>query len=80
MKIVQCSLEHGTTSQIAWLDWRKDLKVGCYVTLKDSEDPLMLWKVISMGKVLDEKSMSMQKRSESWFANDHRRPIPSRSR
>lgn len=56
MKVVQCKLVQEGKELVCWLDVRPNLKEGVSVTLKDSEDPKALWKVISIGNTILEKS------------------------
>ncbi len=50
---VQCSLESGDSRMVVLLPQRNDIKVGNFVTLKDSEDPELRWKIISVGQPLN---------------------------
>jgi hypothetical protein len=53
--LVQCNLQHrlnggGYARMVANLPYREDLKVGVYVTLKDSENPKQWWQVCYVGQ------------------------------
>jgi hypothetical protein len=43
MILVQCKLSHDNTSMVAWIEKRKNVKEGNFVTLK--EDKSTLWKI-----------------------------------
>lgn len=72
MKIAQCTIINGNSSQVAWLDKVDQLRVGCRVTLKDSPEPERLWTVNSIGKADDSKEVTVGigKRSQTWFNTD----------
>lgn len=49
--ILQSEYELGTSEQTVWVDDRPDLKLGVYITLKNSEDPERLWKVTNISEM-----------------------------
>lgn len=68
MKVVQCILINGNSTLQCWLENRSNLKVGNRVTLKDSDDPALLWEVVSVGTVIKEKKEL--KRPGAFFDSD----------
>lgn len=49
----QCVLKSKNSRMTTWLDDRKDLKEGVWVTLSTSEDQERRWQVISMGEKMN---------------------------
>lgn len=45
---VQARLKSGVRHLTAWVD--RDVKVGQYVTLRDSDNPLRMWEVLSVSE------------------------------
>lgn len=54
-KLVQVELHSklakkvGYKVMMSWVENRPDLKIGCRITLKDTEEPERLWTVMSIG-------------------------------
>lgn len=67
----QCNLKSEEATLITWLSNEKKFKVGDFVTLKDSDEPKRIWKVLSKGKAHPRSDI---KRSNLGAINDlHRR-------
>lgn len=66
----QYNLEHGNEHLTAWLD-AIDLRVGTKVTLRDSENPTIFWKVVGIGDtVLPKDEIKGAHDSKKWHGND----------
>ncbi len=50
---VQCTLECGDSRMVVLLPDQNGVKVGNFVTLKDSENPELKWKITSVGQPLN---------------------------
>lgn len=71
----QCNLLSGTYAMVAWLEADK-VKLGMYVTLKDSEEPNLWWKIQSIGDTsLAKTDIKGAHNSEAWHRNDYRRKL-----
>ncbi len=69
MKIIQTILTSDNARQVAWIDNDPRVRIGCQVTLKDSDEPARLWKVTAMGAIADKDDIA-GKRSGTWFNTD----------
>lgn len=65
----QCKIISDNQTMITYLDDRKDLKIGCIVTLKDVNDLDRKWKVISMSDAVLRESIT-SKRPHEIFKKD----------
>lgn len=48
--MVQLSLDSGDRQLVTWVAADKRLKVGSQITLKDYDDPKLLWSILSVGE------------------------------
>jgi hypothetical protein len=67
MKLVQCKLQSENTYTTAWLE--NKVKIGNLVTLKDTDEPQRLWKVLSVSKPIDSNESTIKTRSKDVFGS-----------
>ena len=70
MKLVQCVLQSDKTKIITYLESEKHIVIGNLVTLKDSETPDRLWKVLSKGIPREFKDIKGGKTSKKFYRHD----------
>lgn len=54
MKVIQARLQQNNAYLTTWIDYRKDLKIGCFITLKGEKG---LWEVIELYHVKEKDTI-----------------------
>lgn len=69
-QLAWCNLVAGNAHLDAYLDYSPKLRPGVKVTLRNSEDPLNWWTVVSVG---DPKPAELLERKENWYKTNFSR-------
>lgn len=70
MDKVQCLIKSENKRMVTYLDFKPELKIGCFVTLKDHAEPQRRWEVLSISKPVKQNEIKGGKRAKNWYKND----------